>query len=107
MVEKVVKAFMIIVFKINGHQNMQHTQILQTVREFIQRYVGNVAIEENEAIFASGLVNSLFAMQLVLFLEKKFSIQLANEDLDLQNFQSLNTIANFVINKQQNLQNAQ
>ena len=44
-------------------------------------------------------LNSLFAMQLVLFVEKTFDIQVANEDLNFQNFKSLNAIVDFVERK--------
>ena len=38
-------------------------------------------------------------MQLVLFVEKEFGIQVANEDLDIENFKSLNAIVGFIENK--------
>lgn len=81
---------------------MNHSSVLEMVKEFLQSYVGDRDIEPDEEIFTSGLVNSLFAMQLVLFLEKAFSIKVENEDLGLENFKSLNTIADFVLQKQPN-----
>lgn len=79
---------------------MSREQIINPVREFLQRYVGDTDIEVDEEIFATGLVNSLFAMQLVLFLENNFNLNVSDEDLDLKNFKSLNSIANFVLIKQ-------
>jgi methoxymalonate biosynthesis acyl carrier protein len=78
---------------------MSRRAIISPVREFLQRYVGDKDIEENEEIFATGLVNSLFAMQLVLFLENSFNLEISGEDLVIQNFKSLNTIADFVLIK--------
>jgi acyl carrier protein len=59
----------------------------------------NVNVADDEDIFASGLVNSLFAMQLVLFIEKEFSIKVENEDLDYDNFRTLNAIVGFIERK--------
>jgi methoxymalonate biosynthesis acyl carrier protein len=38
-------------------------------------------------------------MQLVLFVEKEFGIQIENEDLELHNFQSVNAISQLVARK--------
>ena len=56
-------------------------------------------MEDDEDLFASGLVNSLFAMQLVLFVEKEFSIKVENQDLDIANFKSVNAITGFIQSK--------
>ena len=81
---------------------MNRESIINSVREFLQRYVGDKDIDQDEEIFSTGLVNSLFAMQLVLFLEKHFNLDISSEDLVPQNFKSLNTIADFVLVKQSN-----
>lgn len=79
---------------------MSAEDIIRKLRNFFEDYVGNKKIDLDEKIFSTGLVNSLFAMQLVLFLEKEFQLKIANEDLDLKNFSSLNTISEFVLKKQ-------
>jgi acyl carrier protein len=38
-------------------------------------------------------------MQLVLFIEKEFSIKVENEDLDYDNFRTLNAIVGFIERK--------
>lgn len=68
-------------------------------KAFLQRYVGEREIGLDEEIFSSGLVNSLFAIQLVLFLEKEFQIKIENKDLDLKNFMTINAIGQFVLHK--------
>jgi acyl carrier protein len=70
--------------------------VVDKTRLFLKRYIGSKNIDANEEIFSTGMVNSLFAMQLILFLEKEFEIKIENEDLDLMNFNSLNSIAKFV-----------
>ncbi|HHC25132.1 MAG TPA: acyl carrier protein [Desulfobacterales bacterium] len=69
------------------------------IRTFLSRYIRNYELQDDEDIFASRLVNSLFAMQLVLFIEKNFQIKVENEDLDLKNFNTLNSISAFIERK--------
>ena len=69
------------------------------IRTFLSRYIRNHELQDDEDIFASRLVNSLFAMQLVLFIEKNFQIKVENEDLDLKNFNTLNSISAFIERK--------
>jgi acyl carrier protein len=73
--------------------------ILNQVREFLGQFIKSADIDPDRNLFASGLVNSLFAMQLVLFVEKEFNIKVANEDLDFENFKSLKAIVGFIQSK--------
>ena len=77
---------------------MQDTKT--SIRQFIGKFFQHIELTDDQDIFASGFVNSLFAMQLVLFIEKTFSITIENEDLDIDKFRSLNTIAQLVAQKQ-------
>jgi methoxymalonate biosynthesis acyl carrier protein len=78
---------------------LENDVIVDKTRQFLKRYIGSKNIDTNEEIFSTGMVNSLFAMQLILFLEKEFKIKIENEDLDLKNFNSLNSIAKFVVSR--------
>jgi acyl carrier protein len=66
------------------------------IRNFLARSFPVDDLQDGDDIFARGLVNSLFAMQLVLFLEKEFKISIANEDLDLDNFRSVDAMRRMV-----------
>lgn len=66
------------------------------VRAFLSRFFRKHELQDDEDIFALGFVNSLFAMQLVMFIEKEFSVKVENRDLDFANFRSINSIAEFV-----------
>ena len=70
-----------------------------TIREFIQKKAGNASFTDADNIFKMGLVNSLFALELVVFLESTFGIEVQNEDLDLNNFSSVDNLAAFVAKK--------
>ena len=50
-------------------------------------------------LFETGIVNSLFAVQLMTFIEKTFQIEVGMDDLDIENFKSINATAAFVMKK--------
>lgn len=73
--------------------------ITTPIREFLSHYINVNDIYVDQDLFESGLVNSLFAMELIIFIEKEFDIQVTNDDLDQKNFKSLSAISNFVMEK--------
>lgn len=69
----------------------------ETIKAFIQKKIGeSKAFNNDDDIFKLGLVNSLFALELVVYLENTFGIEVANEDLDLNNFKSVDNLSDFV-----------
>ncbi len=66
------------------------------LRTFLKKYIQNIELEDDQDIFAMGVVNSLFAMQLVLFVEKELGAPISNEDLDIDNFRTINSILNLI-----------
>ena len=78
--------------------NMTEDQIKEITREFLKKYTKK-SVDDDLNLFDSGLVNSLFAMQMILFIEKEFKFSIDNQDLDMQNFNSINAISSFVGNK--------
>lgn len=71
------------------------------IRNFLSRYIRNYDLANDTDIFGGGLVNSLFAMQLITFLEKEFAITIENEDLKLDNFRTINAMVNLLEKKAQ------
>lgn len=69
------------------------------IREFVGRHLRGHELRDEEDVFASGFVNSMFAMQLVQFVEQEFGIVVENEDLEIDNFRSVNAIAALVERK--------
>ena len=57
------------------------------------------SLADDDNLFESGIVNSLFAIQLMTFIEKTFAFEVDAEDLDIENFKSLNATAAFVATK--------
>lgn len=70
----------------------------QLIRDFLKKYIKVETLEEDTNIFESGLVDSLFAMQLVNWIEDEYDISISNDQLDLDNFKSINAIANLINN---------
>jgi acyl carrier protein len=50
-------------------------------------------------LFETGIVNSLFAVQLMTFVERQFGIEIGMDDLEIENFKSINATAAFVARK--------
>ena len=71
----------------------------QRIREFVGRFVRGHDLRDDEDIFATGFVNSMFAMQLVQFVEQTFEITCESEDLEIDNFRSIDALAAFVERK--------
>lgn len=73
-------------------------EIQSKIKAFLGKYIRK-QYRDDDHLFELGLVNSLFAMQLVNFLEKTFELSVENEDLEIQNFQSVQAICRFVERK--------
>jgi acyl carrier protein len=73
--------------------------IKSKTRDFLSKSFSSNDIRDDEDIFALGFVNSLFAMQLVMFVENEFGMTIEDQDLDLDNFRSVDAIAGFVARK--------
>ena len=73
--------------------------IRETVRGFISSAIDISRLSDDVNLFEVGIVNSLFAVQLMTFIEKTFAIEVGMDDLDIENFKSLNATAAFVVTK--------
>ncbi len=79
-------------------QSIQSTK--NTIKNFILESINIPNLQEDDNLFESGIVNSLFAIQLMTFLEKSFNIEVTMDDLSMDNFQSINATSLFVERKQ-------
>lgn len=75
------------------------------IRNFI---TDNLSVSDEEIIFSDDdnyfelrFVDSLFAMKLVNFVEEKFDIEVDNDDLDIKNFSTVNSILALVLRKKE------
>lgn len=63
------------------------------IRVFLGKYIPTQALSDDDNIFERGFINSLFAAQLIVFLENHFGISIPDEELELNNFQSIVAMA--------------
>ena len=53
-------------------------------------------VRPEQDLFADGMINSMFALELVVQIENKFNVEVEGRDLDMANFRSVNAMANLV-----------
>jgi methoxymalonate biosynthesis acyl carrier protein len=64
--------------------------------EFLEQRTKS-SIDVDQDLFASGLVSSLFALQLVVHLESAFDVEVAGPDLSLDNFRTVRAMTALVL----------
>jgi methoxymalonate biosynthesis acyl carrier protein len=72
---------------------------VDVVEDAITGFVAEKAMTRPRAdqdLFASGIATSMFAMQLVVFLEQTFAVSVAGSDLQLTNFRTVESMAALV-----------
>ncbi len=72
---------------------------IKKIADYLERFFPGHKLLHDEDIFNLGFVNSMFAMQLVTFVEQTFDITIENEDLELDNFRSILALAKLVARK--------
>lgn len=73
--------------------------IKETIKRFILSSIAIADLDDDDNLFESGIVNSLFAVQLMTFIEKTFAIEVDMDDLDIENFKSLKAATAFILRK--------
>jgi acyl carrier protein len=77
----------------------------ETIRAMVESnlniFHSDVQFSDDDNIFRKGFVDSLFAVQLIAYLEQEFGIKVGNKDLDINNFHSVNKMVSFVERKRQ------
>lgn len=75
----------------------------EKIRAFIEShmldFIENENLDDSINIFESGLVNSLFVMKLLKYIQEEFIIEIDSEDMEISNFNSINNIMNFIEEK--------
>jgi len=76
---------------------------LDRIKEFIKSGLividDGVSFGDDDNIFELGLVDSIFAVQLIYFVEEEFDIEVLDSELSIDNFNSVNRIWEFVRRK--------
>lgn len=62
------------------------------IRSFVAGRFPRESINDDDDIFGLGFVNSLFAMELVVFIENTFKFKIPNHELRLDNFRTITSM---------------
>ncbi|KPC95533.1 acyl carrier protein [Streptomyces albus] len=80
--------------------NLPQTDVREQIRGFLSRHLSGYDIGDDENLFDTGYVNSLFLLQLVVFVENTLGVEVEDGDLRRDNFCSVSAIDTFVARKQ-------
>lgn len=81
---------------------MSTTEIAARIRSYLDNEVGldTVAIEStNQKLFTDGHLSSMDILNLVLFIEGEFGIRVNSLDISVENFDCVNTMADYASRK--------
>lgn len=76
--------------------------VIPVVREFITTELmqrGDIALADDVRLIDEGYLTSLQTVELLMFLEEHFQIEIDAMEVDEENFRSLNSIATLVESK--------
>lgn len=80
---------------------MDDSLIRNKVKVFIQkdkyRKKGNDEISDNENLLESGIIDSLGLIRLIEYLENNFSVNIPDEDVLAENFESMSAIVELIV----------
>lgn len=78
---------------------MSKIEIKSKISDFLSRFFRGHDLNDDEDIFSLGFINSLFTMQLVMFLEDEFNIKVDDNDLEPNTFRTINNMVKLIENK--------
>ncbi|GHE82402.1 hypothetical protein GCM10018785_58070 [Streptomyces longispororuber] len=82
----------------NGTGAADVASVTEELHAYLSGHLGR-ALGQDEDYFALGLVNSLFAIELVNFVEQRYGVEVTVDDLDLDHFRTLGRLRDFVLVK--------
>ncbi|MCB0459710.1 MAG: acyl carrier protein [Flavobacteriaceae bacterium] len=80
---------------------------MENIKELVREYISGAAlsnlgdIKDDTLIFESGLLDSMGLLFLIEFLKDKFDVEVVDDELNPSNFESINSIVDFIQNKVQ------
>jgi methoxymalonate biosynthesis acyl carrier protein len=78
----------------------------EQIRKFILKnltlFDDDIGLSDDDNFFELGLVNSLFALKLIDYIEKQYNIQVENTEMEVSTFSTVNGICNFIARKIKN-----
>ncbi len=80
-------------------------KILESQTDQLRNFISEVTfseiekIKEDTLIFEEGIFDSLGFLSLISFLDEEFGLEVANDELSEENFESINAIVAFIAKK--------
>ncbi len=75
---------------------MEKQEIKERIYQFLTKLKKADGLEYDTELFKSKYITSLFALQIVQFIEKEFHIKLGRKDITEANFHTINAMAELV-----------
>ncbi len=75
---------------------MEREEICKSIHSFLMEKKKVAGLQYDTELFKSKYITSLFALQIVLFIEKEFGIKLARKDISEKNFHTIDAMADLV-----------
>jgi acyl carrier protein len=75
---------------------------LEQIREFVRPMAENMGVRslsDEESLTDAGIIDSLAIFRLVSFMEETFSVSIADEDIVIENFDSIDKINRLLSSK--------
>lgn len=73
--------------------------LIQILSEVNRNAMSGVVLNEDEDLFKKGVLDSLTVVQLIVALEKKFTIKISGKDINYQSFTTLKSIEDLINSK--------
>ncbi|GAA2104658.1 phosphopantetheine-binding protein [Streptomyces albiaxialis] len=77
----------------------RRNELVEELRSHLRTLTG-VLVDPDEDFFARGLVDSLRSLEIVVHVEREYGLSVEVDDLELDNFRTVDRIADFVLRKQ-------
>ncbi|KAA3618739.1 MAG: acyl carrier protein [Calditrichaeota bacterium] len=71
----------------------------ETIRSFFGPELENNRVENGDSLLMAGIIDSLKMMDLITFLEKEFDVSIGDDELMPENFDSIEAIDAFILEK--------
>ena len=86
-----------------NQENAEKEEVIKVVRQYLlEEFLPGEdpeALEDSMALISSGIIDSIAATKLVLFLEERFSVRFEAHEVTVDYLNSLNDIANTILEK--------
>lgn len=77
--------------------------MIEQIKKFIQNELikdgSGLDLKGSDNLIETGIVDSLGIQQLIMFIENEFKIDIADDDLIPDNFETINDIEHFILSK--------